>query len=60
MAARRKKKAITMPDIEEAAMKVLVGTEKKSHRMTERDKKLPHITRQVMPLPRIILSIRIL
>ena len=40
MAARRKKKAITMPDIEEAAMKVLVGTEKKSHRMTERDKKI--------------------
>ena len=38
LAARRKKKAITMPDIEEAAMKVLVGTEKKSHRMTERDK----------------------
>lgn len=33
-------KAITMPDIEEAAMKVLVGTEKKSHRMTERDKKI--------------------
>lgn len=29
-----------MPDIEEAAMKVLVGTEKKSHRMTERDKKI--------------------
>lgn len=40
LAARRKKKAITMPYIEEAAMKVLVGTEKKSHRMTERDKKI--------------------
>ena len=40
LAGRRKKKAITMPDIEEAAMKVLVGTEKKSHRMTERDKKI--------------------
>ena len=40
LAARRNKKAITMPDIEEAAMKVLVGTEKKSHRMTERDKKI--------------------
>lgn len=40
LAARRKKKAIIMPDIEEAAMKVLVGTEKKSHRMTERDKKI--------------------
>lgn len=40
LAARRKKKAITMPEIEEAAMKVLVGTEKKSHRITERDKKI--------------------
>ena len=40
LAARRKKKAITMPEIEEATMKVLVGTEKKSHRITERDKKI--------------------
>ncbi len=40
LAARRKKKAITMPEIEEATMKVLVGTEKKSHRVTERDKQI--------------------
>lgn len=40
LAARRKKKAITMSEIEEATMKVLVGTEKKSHRITERDKKI--------------------
>ncbi|MGN0570823.1 MAG: ATP-dependent zinc metalloprotease FtsH [Candidatus Fimenecus sp.] len=40
LAARRKKKAITMPEIEEATMKVLVGTEKKSHRITERDKEI--------------------
>lgn len=40
LAARRKKKAITMAEIEEATMKVLVGTEKKSHRITERDKKI--------------------
>lgn len=40
LAARRKKKAITMSELEEATMKVLVGTEKKSHRITERDKKI--------------------
>lgn len=40
LAARRKKKAITMSEIEEATMKVLVGTEKKSHRITERDKQI--------------------
>lgn len=40
LAARRKKKAITMSEIEEATMKVLVGTEKKSHRITERDRKI--------------------
>ena len=40
LAARRKKKAITMSEIEEATMKVLVGTEKKSHRITERDKEI--------------------
>lgn len=40
LAARRKKKAVTMSEIEEATMKVLVGTEKKSHRITERDKKI--------------------
>lgn len=40
LAARRKLKAITMSEIEEAAMKVLVGTEKKSHKISERDKKI--------------------
>ncbi|MDO4154038.1 MAG: ATP-dependent zinc metalloprotease FtsH [Clostridia bacterium] len=40
LAARRKKKAITMSEIEEATMKVLVGTEKKSHRITEHDKEI--------------------
>lgn len=40
LAARRNKKAITMPEIEEAMIKVVVGTEKKSHKMGEREKKL--------------------
>ncbi len=40
LAARRNLKAITMTEIEEATIKVVVGTEKKSHVMTEREKKL--------------------
>ncbi len=40
LAARRNLKAITMKEIEEATIKVVVGTEKKSHVMTEREKKL--------------------
>ncbi len=40
LAARRKKKAITMTEIEEATMKVIVGTEKKSHKATEEDKRI--------------------
>ena len=40
LAARRKLKAITMKEIEEATMKVVVGTEKKSHKIPERDKKI--------------------
>ena len=40
LAARRGKMAITMAEIDEATIKVLVGTEKKSHKMTEREKKL--------------------
>lgn len=40
LAARRKLKAITMKEIEEATMKVVVGTEKKSHKISERDKKI--------------------
>ena len=33
-------KAITMTEIEEATIKVVVGTEKKSHVMSDREKKL--------------------
>ncbi len=40
LAARRNKKAITMEEIDEAALKVQVGAEKKSHKMSEKDKKL--------------------
>ena len=40
LAARRDKKAITMAEVDEATIKVLVGTEKKSHKMTEQEKKL--------------------
>ena len=40
LAARRDRKAITMREIEEATIKVVVGTEKKSHVMTEKEKKL--------------------
>ncbi len=40
LAARRSKKAITMDEIDEAALKVEVGTEKKSNRMNEKAKKL--------------------
>ncbi len=40
LAARRKKKAITMTEIEEATIKCVVGTEKKSHKITDKEKKL--------------------
>ena len=40
LAARRGKMAVTMAEIDEATIKVLVGTEKKSHRMNEHEKKL--------------------
>ena len=40
LAARRGKKAITMEEIDEAALKVEVGSEKKSHKMNEKAKKL--------------------
>lgn len=40
LAAKRKKMAITMSEIEEATMKVVVGTEKKSRKITEKDKKI--------------------
>ena len=40
MAARRSLRAITMEEIDEATVKVVVGTEKRSHVMTEKEKKL--------------------
>lgn len=40
LAARNNRKAITMADIDEATIKVEVGVEKKSHRMTEKTKRL--------------------
>ncbi len=40
LAARQNKKAITMDEIEEATVKVVVGTEKKSHKMTDKEKRL--------------------
>ena len=40
LAARRDKKAITMSEIEEATRKVVIGTEKKSHKMSEKEKRM--------------------
>ncbi len=40
LAARRNKKAITMSEIEEATRKVVIGTEKKSHKMSEKEKRM--------------------
>jgi cell division protease FtsH len=40
LAARKGLHSITMPEIEEAAIKVVMGTEKRSHVITDRDKKL--------------------
>ena len=40
LAARKGLHAITMTEIEEAAVKVMVGTEKRSHKVSEADKKL--------------------
>ena len=40
LAARRGKKAITMQEVEEATIKVVVGTEKKSKVMSEKEKRL--------------------
>ncbi len=40
LAARRDLHSITKQEIEEATIKVVVGTEKKSHRMTENEKRL--------------------
>ena len=40
LTARNEKKAITRAEIEDAMLKVVIGTEKKSHQKTERDLKL--------------------
>ena len=40
LAARRNLKAITMPEIEEATIKVVMGPEKRSHVVTDKDKKI--------------------
>ncbi len=40
LAARKNKKAVTMQEIEEATVKVVVGTEKKSHKMSDKEKRL--------------------
>ncbi len=40
LAAKRNKKAITMVEIDEAIVKVEVGAEKKSHKYTEKEKKM--------------------
>ncbi len=40
LAARKNKKAITMDEIQEATIKVVAGPEKKSHRVTEKEKRL--------------------
>ena len=40
LAARRDLHSITMQEIEEATTKVIVGTEKKSHKVTEKDKRI--------------------
>ncbi len=40
LAARRKKMAITMEEIEEATVKCVVGTEKKSKKISDKEKKL--------------------
>lgn len=40
LAARRNKKSITMEEIEEATIKVVVGTEKRSHKISDKDKRI--------------------
>ncbi|MBQ8610870.1 MAG: ATP-dependent zinc metalloprotease FtsH [Oscillospiraceae bacterium] len=40
LAVKRERKAITARDIQDSVTKVLIGVEKKSHRVTEKDKKL--------------------
>lgn len=40
LAARRRLKAITKPEIEEATIKVVMGTEKRSHKVSDKEKHL--------------------
>ncbi len=40
LAARKGLRAITMTEIEDATVKVIVGTEKRSHKINEKDKKI--------------------
>ena len=40
LTARKKLKAITKTEIEEATIKVIMGTEKKSHKISDKDKRL--------------------
>ncbi|MDR9824206.1 cell division protein FtsH, partial [Vibrio sp. FNV 38] len=40
LAARKNLRAITMEEIQEASIKVIVGTEKRSHKISDKDKKL--------------------
>ena len=40
LSARKGLRAITMTEIEEASIKVIVGTEKRSHKVNEKDKRL--------------------
>ncbi len=40
LAAKRRKMAITMNEVEEATMKVVVGSEKKSRKISDKDKKI--------------------
>lgn len=47
-AARRNHLEITRKDIEDANLKVMMGTEKRSRIITEKEKNLRHFTRQVM------------
>ncbi len=47
-AARRNHLEITRKDIEDANLKVMMGTEKRSRIITEKKRNLRHFTRQVM------------
>jgi len=50
LAARANKKVITMAEIKEATFKVVMGPEKKSRVMSEKEKGLLPIMKPVMPL----------